>query len=1767
MTASLLMGIWGNIILYHAAYADGDVVTISRSDSISNQDIAPYAVNTTWVSFQTNSIENLNYSIIRIFATNQWTVWCTTGSDIEWIISKVWLYHDGILLGEDTTTSEFIWAETSCVYEIAVNSSFNSGIQSFDIVYDTITTWFVVEGANVSFVINQDSFPWLQTDMSVPVITSDIAGSVTSAQFTSRNPGIDTISILNIANPQLEYDNGIFTGMAVSIMSKSVSDIILSRFVVQQIGTNKFGSDGYDVTNTVTLYDDSWTILATTAIVGTWDIIFSNLNLNILAGQTQNLHMMLAYSGSIVATNFRFGASYWDVQDMSGYNYPYNVSIQGNQIDILANSSVGLNTVNSPSSSYNNNITNPLYVGQVRLVSTSPTVIEQLSFINLNEPFYATTVNTGTLWCSIVQWCSTISTWWDGLTVYLVHSGMTVGTTIISGGVAMIDLDIPVTMFDIGQFFDIYVYDADGINNESETNKVVKLWLLDTQNTLDHWWQNVETIINKVPDNNPIPAQFDNLIYNTHRVRATTISLINLLIPNTGANNLLSVDDQTGAVLFQTMISAYTTRDTSIHGITFDHAVYGVAVSNYNLTINGLPLAPWDLECSTTSTTVTCIFSGSYIDGYTIPAWWSHTIELIADTTTSSSTGDYITTSLNQWAANDFGIYTAADAITTDSSIVWSDNAAVSLTTASINWFTDAGITTLPSSSRTFVRDGGWGWSCGNGATNYPACDDNQIILTNLWYTQDNGDTNLYLVTRDPYLTGSASVDVYVRNNTLSGEYQYISPALASDGQAYVYFDIMASYTVKLIPADSFSVPLWPEQTIIINHTINIPVITLNGSGIITIEAGDNYTDSGAIYSDVEDGTGSVITNDTVNHLLPWTYTLNYNHTDNGGNAAVTVTRTVIVQDTTAPIITLNGGSTTTVLLSGTYTELWASWTDIVDGSGSTVVSGYVDVYIVWDYLLEYTYTDLAGNSGTWVSRTVMVSTGNTPSLVLNGSGTITQPALTWFVDPGALWTDIEDGSGLAIISWSVNTGILWTYTLYYDYIDLQGNIAPQLSRTVIITEPTCDPGTELYTWGSIVSCNSCAAGSYNDQYGWTCILCPAGTFAASEQSSSCQTCPSWFISTIWDTMCSDIQAPTIILSGSSTIVIPQWWSYTEYGAKWTDNGDGTGDAFISWSVNTSVIWTYTIEYYYNDNAGNMWIPQFRAVYVVDQTIPIITINGSSSVIIEAGDSYTDSGAHWSDNVDGTGNIVASGTVNTLLPWVYTLTYDYTDTSTNSAIQQVRTVTVQDTTAPLVMLSGWSSIIIAVNDIFIDPGASYSDVVLWTWVIATASSRMVSTTTTGEHILEYIIADAAGNVWLATRTVYVIAWDTPLVLVNGSGTMEQEVHTPYIELGAMWMDTEDGTGTNVNISGVVNTWIVGTYIIEYRYTDTNSNISIPAIRTVVVQDTIAPIITLNGSTWVVIAQWSSYTDAGAMWSDNADGTGVVLVSGSVDASVVGNYLLNYQHIDLAGNLSNIISRIVNVTDQTAPSITLVGTWWDVVLWSWYTEQGALWIDNVDGSWVTMPFTWVVDINTTGSYILYYQITDIAGNTSIMITRTINVVDEIIVPISISPPIISSNRVTWGGGSSARRSSISPDKDLTHSSASIISTGTTTPLLSWNNTRILDDLQVQTTTIKPPQEIVTIKIGEDGRIIVIRPWENNKQPIVAKDLARAQEVIMTGSVNQTWSRSDQAIQLKPYRIITAEMLARPRMLLEYQPTRDAAPRQSRWRLSSLLKSWD
>lgn len=76
--------------------------------------------------------------------------------------------------------------------------------------------------------------------------------------------------------------------------------------------------------------------------------------------------------------------------------------------------------------------------------------------------------------------------------------------------------------------------------------------------------------------------------------------------------------------------------------------------------------------------------------------------------------------------------------------------------------------------------------------------------------------------------------------------------------------------------------------------------------------------------------------------------------------------------DTTAPVVTLNGAESQTISLQGSYVELGATANDDKDGDITVTITGSVDKNNTGNYTLTYSATDAAGNEGT-ATRTVSV--------------------------------------------------------------------------------------------------------------------------------------------------------------------------------------------------------------------------------------------------------------------------------------------------------------------------------------------------------------------------------------------------------------------------------------------------------------------------------------------------------------------------------------------------------------------------------------------------------------------------------------------------------------------------------------------------------------------------------------------------------------------------------------------------------------------------
>lgn len=174
-------------------------------------------------------------------------------------------------------------------------------------------------------------------------------------------------------------------------------------------------------------------------------------------------------------------------------------------------------------------------------------------------------------------------------------------------------------------------------------------------------------------------------------------------------------------------------------------------------------------------------------------------------------------------------------------------------------------------------------------------------------------------------------------------------------------------------------------------------------------------------------------------------------------------------------------------------------------------------------------------------------------------------------------------------------------------------------------------------------------------------------------------------------------------------------------------------------------------------------------------------------------------------------------------------------------------------------------------------------------------------------------------------------------------------------------------------------------------------------------DTVPPVISLTGGN-VSIVEGSPWVEPGYEAIDNADGdisVGGVVITGSVDTSTPGEYILTYTATDASGNSASTTRR-VTVTefvpeDTEEPVITLSGGNRTLTEGDTWVDPGYSATDNMDGDLTAeVTITGTVNTATPGSYTLTYSVTDAAGNTGTA-TRTVTVLPAVDYPFNVNAP--------------------------------------------------------------------------------------------------------------------------------------------------------------------
>ena len=167
-------------------------------------------------------------------------------------------------------------------------------------------------------------------------------------------------------------------------------------------------------------------------------------------------------------------------------------------------------------------------------------------------------------------------------------------------------------------------------------------------------------------------------------------------------------------------------------------------------------------------------------------------------------------------------------------------------------------------------------------------------------------------------------------------------------------------------------------------------------------------------------------------------------------------------------------------------------------------------------------------------------------------------------------------------------------------------------------------------------------------------------------------------------------------------------------------DGDLTDSVSATGTVDSLVVGTYPVTYSVSDSSGNaaQFVVSFR---VVDWNYPIITLSGSTNVLVKTGGSFTDPGATAVDPIINTPLSVRTGgqVVDTETTGLYRITYHTTDANGNRTVAQ-RMVTVNPNPEsppgtyltirnPVAVEDGFASVVAGLGNNMVAVGAPHAD--------------------------------------------------------------------------------------------------------------------------------------------------------------------------------------------------------------------------------------------------------------------------------------------------------------------------------------------------------------------------------------------------------------------------------------------------------------------------
>jgi hypothetical protein len=314
---------------------------------------------------------------------------------------------------------------------------------------------------------------------------------------------------------------------------------------------------------------------------------------------------------------------------------------------------------------------------------------------------------------------------------------------------------------------------------------------------------------------------------------------------------------------------------------------------------------------------------------------------------------------------------------------------------------------------------------------------------------------------------------------------------------------------------------------------------------------------------------------------------------------------------------------------------------------------------------------------------------GPNPVINLLGANPIEIYKGTPFIDPGATVVDDKDSGLSAVVSGTVNSGVVGSYTLTYSATDSDGHEATPVTRTVNVVDSWPDDpknllpsftnyGFDLGTfeqwsirhdrtpWSFLIKNDPLAEGGkamfFEEWALGVCIVSPNFTAVAGSSYEARFYRPGGVSS-----------CKAIVIAGSTPTDINIPLGHDHLAEVSVSSSTG----YVTTQIDLTPFAGQVIRVgFFGGNLQADYVKVFAPISSPDIQAPVITLIGDNPKEIFKGSLFTDPGATVTDNVDATRTVFWGGTVDTTTVGIYELAYTATDAAGNLAVPVTRTVNV-----------------------------------------------------------------------------------------------------------------------------------------------------------------------------------------------------------------------------------------------------------------------------------------------------------------------------------------------------------------------------------------------------------------------------------------------------------------------------------------------------------